>query len=263
MNNAGNARRWLNTNRHLDSINDMIKMDTLKNVQLQMSRQADTPSQVREGIRAIAYSLKGKKVKKTERVITEAVEKAMEECREVLENLVEALMKSLTGIVEQAKETMARIKKGQSTEAGSGVGGMARAGIGGRGTQHREVGGQTLYADAVRWAKREDISQRARNKTKQIIIDNMPGGEGWKGLTEQELIRKAKIMKDMMRIQGLDAPKMEFAMAWVLKNGGVLYELGTAEAAEWLAKEGVKKVFLALEQPSKTRYITSSWSSYQ
>lgn len=65
-----------------------------------------------------------------------------------------------------------------------------------------------------------------------MIINNTQGGEGWKGLTERELIEKAKIAKDLMGIQGIDSPKVEFITACRLTNGGVLYELSTTKVAK-------------------------------
>ena len=100
------------------------------------------------------------------------------------------------------------------------------------------------FAQAAWRAEHKDMLQRVSNKTRQMLIDNVEGNNAWRGLTERELVEKAKIARDLMGIQGLDSPKVEFLSARALKNGGILYELNSAGAAEWLAKLDVRKAFI-------------------
>ncbi|KAG6867743.1 hypothetical protein C0993_011739, partial [Termitomyces sp. T159_Od127] len=51
-------------------------------------------------------------------------------------------------------------------------------------------------------------------------------------------------MKEMMGMQGLDGSDIEFVTARKLKNGGILYQLNSTEAAEWLFRQDIQKAFL-------------------
>ncbi|KAG5353607.1 hypothetical protein C0989_004715 [Termitomyces sp. Mn162] len=236
VNNMSEAKYWLSANGHLDNISNKMKADSLKNVLLQLLRRTDTPMDIRDGMRAVAFGMEDIVVGEAEKVVMEAVGKVMEECREVLENLAEVSMKSLKGMAEQAREGREGLEEGQVMEMRVSQGG---ANEGGGGWQWRMAREGALYADAARRAEREDMVQKARNKTRQVIIDNAQGAGGWKELTEKELIEKAQITKDMMGIQGLDSPKVDIITAWKLKNRGVLYKLKSTKAAEWLMKEEV------------------------
>ncbi|KNZ71540.1 hypothetical protein J132_08632 [Termitomyces sp. J132] len=165
--------------------------------------------------------------------------KAMEEYREVLETMVEATVKTIKSMMEQTKKLVERVEEGQVVEVRN-----TQRGVGG-GEKAKVLRGMRMnYTQAVRRAKHEDIVLRTKAKMKQVIINNGKGGEGWKELSEKELVEKAKIARELMGIQGMDGPKVEFMSARKLKNGGVLYELNSTEVAEWLSKRDVCKAFL-------------------
>lgn len=186
-------------------------------------------------------------------MVIETMGRAMEEYREILENLAEATVKTVKSMVEQMKEMMRRIKEGQILEQGVRQGnreggGAEEGGEGGVGggdmEARRQAMGTMSFAQVARRAEHKDMMQRRNNKTRQMLVDNIEGNESWKGLTERELVEKARIARDLMSIQGLDSPKIEFLSARALKNGGILYELNSTDAASWLAKLDVWKAFI-------------------
>ncbi|KNZ76768.1 hypothetical protein J132_08679, partial [Termitomyces sp. J132] len=165
---------------------------------------------------------------------------AMEEYREVLENMAEATVETVKEMAEQTREVVGRIEGGQVVEV--------RARQIGEEERRERVADMTTtglnFTQVACRAKHKDIVRRAKNKMKQMIIVNAKGNEGWKDLAEKALLEKAKIPKDLMGVQGLDTLKVEFFSARKLKNGGVLYKLNSTEAAEWLAKLDMWAAFL-------------------
>ncbi|KAG6895720.1 hypothetical protein C0992_013078 [Termitomyces sp. T32_za158] len=201
VNSGEEVKGWMNANRYLDRVNDKVRLDTLKNILLQLLRRPDTPIQVRNSMRAVAFGMEDIKLREAEKEMAEAMGKAAKEYREVLENLVETLMKSLKGMANHAKETLERMGDSQTgAEVRMDQGGGVAEGGGGRQEAWATAGEGVSYVEVARRVEREDMAQRARFRAKQIIIDNRQGGEGWRGLTELELIEKAKITKDMMGI---------------------------------------------------------------
>lgn len=230
------ARKWLQTNGHIDNVSDTIELDTLKNVLLQLARHADTTIELRDGLWAVAYGLEATSTGALEKTVAAVMGKAMENCKEAIGNLIGETAKSMEGIVHQTKETLSRLEERRGEEISDQAERTDREG----GTNWP---GRT-YAEVTRRAEREDIDHRNKNRSRQLIIDNTQRGESWGGLTERELIEKAKIAKDLMGIQGIDSPKVEFITACKLINGGILYELSTVDAAKWFAKEEVRAAFL-------------------
>ena len=65
-------------------------------------------------------------------------------------------------------------------------------------------------------------------------------------LTEEDLLEKARVTLVRMGLEGKDRPKdMEDAFRSVKRkpNGGLLYELTSADAAAWLRQDDVQKSF--------------------
>lgn len=83
------------------------------------------------------------------------------------------------------------------------------------------------------------VSTLARGdaRSHQVLVDKAPGAtsNGLENLTEKELVEKARIATDQLAQtdEHLNTP-IQFIGARKLRNGGVIYEMGTAEAAHWL-----------------------------
>ncbi|KAF9803141.1 hypothetical protein IEO21_09754 [Rhodonia placenta] len=83
----------------------------------------------------------------------------------------------------------------------------------------------------------------------QVLIDRDPkaAGDGIHNLSERELVVKASIALDNMGEDGADAPDggIVFRSARRLKNGGVIFEINTVAAADWLRKPDVMHHFIS------------------
>lgn len=87
--------------------------------------------------------------------------------------------------------------------------------------------------------------EHSERKTRQILIDGVPttDNEG-KELTEEKLVEKAQKVLELME-DGETAPDgMRFRSAIRIRNGGLLLELNSKEAAAWLQRPHVMKTFI-------------------
>ncbi|KNZ74392.1 hypothetical protein J132_06962 [Termitomyces sp. J132] len=98
------ARAWLYESRVLDKMGGLINTDMLKAALLMLIARKDVSQDMKEELRAVAIGLDEVRVGEAEKLVMETVGKAMEEYREVLENMVEATVKTVKGMAEQAKE---------------------------------------------------------------------------------------------------------------------------------------------------------------
>lgn len=104
------------------------------------------------------------------------------------------------------------------------------------------------YAQAHLPAEHTTTLARINIRQKQVLIDKAPGTStnGLETLTEEELVKKAKTALTMMGLEAGDAPEgTRFRGARKLKNGGIIYEMETAEAAAWLKGNDVMDRFIA------------------
>ncbi|KAG6867744.1 hypothetical protein C0993_011740, partial [Termitomyces sp. T159_Od127] len=104
------ARAWLKENGALTEINEPIDIDILKETLCMLTTQKDALNKVKEGIRAVLLGMDELKVGEMCKGMMETVEKAMEEYWEVLEDLAEATVKTVKGMVEQAKEMAEKVE---------------------------------------------------------------------------------------------------------------------------------------------------------
>ncbi|KNZ77458.1 hypothetical protein J132_05416 [Termitomyces sp. J132] len=243
---AEGARAWLLENGALASEDKPMSLDGLRKALVTLYTRKDIPQDVKDGMKAIAIGLEEVKVEETGKMVMEKVGKAMDEYREALETLAEATVKTITEMAEQTKELVERVEEGQVVDMRREESTTKEARTGGDEGEEEAPRNHTVsYAQAARRAEREDVERRAKDRTRQLIVDNTEGGRGWKDLTEKELIEKAKVAKELMGIQGMDSPEIEFLSARKLRNGGVLYKLNSTDAAKWLAKPDVRRTFLS------------------
>ena len=88
----------------------------------------------------------------------------------------------------------------------------------------------------------EQITTIARGDARscQVLVDKAPNADhnGLKELTEKELVEKARIaLEQLEQTDQLPDIVVQFVGAKKLRNGGVIYEMNTAEAAHWLKSE--------------------------
>ena len=91
------------------------------------------------------------------------------------------------------------------------------------------------------------VITRGETNDKQILIqkDANANSNALDSLTEKDLVTKANTALDLMGIEAADQPKdTKFVGAKKLRNGNVLYQLDTAEAAKWLRQPEVQKAFI-------------------
>lgn len=108
------------------------------------------------------------------------------------------------------------------------------------------------YAAAARRnvpAKHTQVVARGDARRRQVLIDRDPKatGDGDRTLSERELAMKASIALENMGDDGADAPVggVHFRSARRLQNGGVIFEMNTAEAASWLRQVDVVSQFIS------------------
>lgn len=78
---------------------------------------------------------------------------------------------------------------------------------------------------------------RGDARSRQVLVDKAPGANtsGLEELSEKELVEKARMAYEQMAQTNVDnVPPVQFVGARKLRNGGVIYETGTPEAAQWL-----------------------------
>ena len=74
-------------------------------------------------------------------------------------------------------------------------------------------------------------------RSRQVLVDKAPGAStsGLEDLSESELVEKAKLAYEQLEQASGDAEtQISFVGARKLHNGGVIYEMGSTEAAQWL-----------------------------
>lgn len=173
-----------------------VGAETLKSVLLQILQRTDTPSEVRDSMHAVAFSLECIRMKKTERGVAKVVERALEEYNEVLETLAEVLVKMVKEMAKQVKDREGRadFKEGQVVESVSNQEGGRKKGA------HLT---RNTYADVVRKAKQADILYQAHSTAQQLIFDFPAESMTIKNLLEKELTMKAAMAKELIASWGL------------------------------------------------------------
>ncbi|KAG1794808.1 uncharacterized protein HD556DRAFT_1236238, partial [Suillus plorans] len=100
--------------------------------------------------------------------------------------------------------------------------------------------GTRTYAHAARTNAPPPLTKilaRSEAQARQILIDRRSFGEidTLRGLTEAELVAKAKLTLELVEKDGVPIPQgLTFQSARRLPHGGILYELDSAESAQWL-----------------------------
>lgn len=209
-----------------------------------------------DGIRAVAFAMGELESVDLAKNIVDSITKVLEKPLATLSSTVEKVNEaadtlrgsanSVTGTIEEFREECTRSAQ-QVTEAAEGLASQ----------QHNSSppnsSNTASYADAAKNGARvslppEYAAVAARNvsRSRQILIDKLPGSNSTLDkLTELELVAKANLTLDCMGLEATDRPEgTEFVSVRRLANGGVVYDLTSSAAAEWLRREDVRKAFL-------------------
>ncbi|KAF5383104.1 hypothetical protein D9615_004832 [Tricholomella constricta] len=230
------AKKWMEDNGHTMRPED-IEASDLKHAILTLAKVQGVPSEVVEGLRAVALCIEDLEQTRVEEAMAGVVAKMWEEMKEEVGVVAEASVKSVKEIGEDIR------RRDEEREIRAAA------------TRTPASSAPRLYADMVRpeagttaaEAEHREVMGRGETRDKQVLVDGKGDGSNGAiaGLTEKLLIEKAKMTLDLMGIGGLDAPRgIDFVAVRKLRNGGALYEMNSTEAAAWLREENVKKLFV-------------------
>lgn len=216
-----------------------------------------------EGVRAVALILEDDAKRHTKDKIHELVKESLAQTKEQMSETLgqmndaadhyKSSSYSMNRVMEEFREECHVITHNLGESAEDLVGEltlaiMARAEAPARAERKTGTQPQVLYAQAHLPSTHESMLARNEVKRRQVLVDKAPNAStnGLKDLTEGELVTKGSTTLNLMGMEAGDAPEgARFNGAKKLKNGGVVYEMNSAEAATWLRGEAVMKSFLA------------------
>lgn len=238
-----------------------VDLPTLSYVLLQLASAASRgPKALTDGIRAVALLLTDANRQQTADAITASVKTQLNEYMETFAANVETMRDAVEHVTAAAKEITGKmddLKDGfqetaeQLTQATQDftektTENLAMATATPYHTHQVETYASvaqqqipTTHASAI---TRGDITD------KQILIqkDKDATDNTLEPLSEKELVVKANTTLDLMGIEADDKPPgTAFVGAKKLRNGSILYQLSTRDAANWLKQNEVRKSFMA------------------
>ncbi|KAI1783357.1 hypothetical protein LXA43DRAFT_903756, partial [Ganoderma leucocontextum] len=156
----------------------------------------------------------------------------MEEASKELERTVEGVRSEVDALREQASEWREAGRKGPEGCSASS--------------------GRPLYADVLRTTTamplagpQARVAEREILRQRQVLVDGLTLEDETGGrLSEEAVVARANEALTSLTLQGAIAPEgAKFTAAKVLRNGGTVLELESAEAAEWVREnaEGMEK----------------------
>jgi hypothetical protein len=168
--------------------------------------------------------------------------KDLEEAMNGIKNAMEESNRSLADAATDLNAAVLSSQGGRGREMSLEPG--ESGGVGGDPAEKR---GRS-YADAIRDTPAEHIDAIARTEImrRQVVMRRDPaaGADCFEGLSEKELILKAKIAVDLIQSEDVDTiDHVDFVHAKKTAGGGVVLVLKTEEAAEWLRSERVMTRF--------------------
>ncbi|KIK02007.1 hypothetical protein K443DRAFT_122095 [Laccaria amethystina LaAM-08-1] len=186
-----------------------------------------------------------------------------------MENLMEMIANTITNaispVLAEVHDIVVSITQGAATEISrvveEKVVGEAREMLKGEIAQLKEVpwpvaGWQTgcpsytsITAEVTTIGiEREHQATMAKGtlQRRQILLDGIQGVRtAVDGLTERELVEKANLALKGMSIWASDRPAgTKLMVVKKLRNGGVVFELESEKAAEWVKKKDVREIFV-------------------
>lgn len=227
-----------------------IDLQLLAHILLQFGVTNKLPKPITDGIRAVAFLIEDAHNQQIADSIAEMVKIQIREQMESFNSDVETMRDAGEHITDTAKmitKKMDDFNNGfqemadQLTQATQELTEKATKPTN---TENRTTNqGPTTYAAATQQYDRNEHTEvilRGETVDKQILVqkkrdtevnnDNPPTD-----LTEKELVTKANTALDLMGWEGLDKPQhTTFVAARKLRNGDIMYQVNTSEAAEWM-----------------------------
>ena len=247
MKDAQEARDWLE-GHNLAIEEEVFTTGSLAFALLQLAEgnAGDSMETLINGIRAVALCLDTL---------------AMENLAETIAN---AVTNTISPVLAEVHDIVGNITQGAATEISrvveEKVVGDAREMLKGEIAQLKEIPrpvagwqtGRPSYASITAEAttigtEREHQATMMKGilQRRQILLDGIQGVRtATDGLTERELVEKANLALEGMGIRGSDKPVgTKFVAAKKLRNGGVVFEMDSEKAAEWVRKKDVRGIF--------------------
>ena len=238
-----------------------VDLPTLSYVLLQLASVASRgPKALTDGIRAVAFLLTDANRQQTADAITTSVKSQLDEYMESFAANVETMRDAVEHVTAAAKEITGKMddfKDGfqetaeQLTQATQDFTEKTTENLATTTATPPHAHQAATYASAAQQqiptAHASAIS-RGDITDKQILIqkDKDATDNALEPLSEKDLVVKANTTLDLMGIEADDKPLgTTFVGARKLRNGSVLYQLSTKEAASWLKQDEVRKSFMA------------------
>ena len=220
------------------------------------------PKQVADGIRAVAFLLANASAQQIADEITSMVKNQLQEhieeftsnlenMRDAIEHITAATDK-ITGKIdeftdefqettEQIAQATQELTEKASESANKAAIETTAPPLANQPFTYATAAQQELHADHA------EVITRGNTADKQILIqkDKNATDNVLDSLSEKDLVAKANTALDLMGMAGLDRPRhATFIGAKKLRNGSVLYQMNTKEAAAWLRALDVQKAFM-------------------
>ena len=237
-----------------------IDLQTLAYVLLQIGCAATRgQKQIADGIRAVAFLLANASAQKIADEVSEMVKNQIQEhienfttgvenMRDAVEHVTMAT-KTMTGKIDEVKDGLQETTE-QLTQATQELTGKTAESTNKATTDQIFDPQPMTYAAATQQevhADHAEVITRGHTTDKQILIqkDKDATDNALDSLTEKDLVVKANTALDLMGKAGMNKPRhTSFIGAKKLRNGNVLYQLNSKDAATWLREPEVQKAFM-------------------
>jgi hypothetical protein len=238
-----------------------VDLPTLSYVLLQLASTASRgPKALTDGIRVVAFLLTDTDRQQTADAITTSVKTQLDEYMETFATNVETMRDAVEHVTAAAKEITSKMDDfkdnfqemaEQLTQATQDFTEKAMENLATATAIPHHAHQVATYASVVQQqvpTAHASAITRGDITDKQILIQKAKDATDntLKPLSEKDLVVKANTTLDLMGIEADDKPLgTTFVGAKKLRNGSVLYQLSTREAASWLKQNEVRKSFMA------------------
>lgn len=249
------AKEYLNPGKPTD-------LQTLSHILFQLGHPTiRMPKALTDGIRVVAFLLADASAQQMANMITATVKSQLQECMTVFTAEVETMrdaVEHVTVAVIDIKGKMEDFNKGfqetadqlaQAThklmeKTAENANTITEKSL----TQNHQ---QPTYATITQQqdppAHTVSVITRGEITNKQILIQKDPNttNNTLESLSEKDLVAKANMTLDLMGIEAADKPPgTTFVGAKKLRNGNVLYQLNSKDAADWMKELEVQTAFM-------------------
>lgn len=231
------AQKWIEKPMPTDP-----NMDTLIYLMFYMAGNIKTPT-LKDNVRALAFyasairleTLAKEVAEKTIAKIQPAIEALEEVCRTMKETeLLNA------GMASEVRDAVINLQEERAKIGPELVKAVEEATVATtiNATQTGEQASERTYAAALRRnvpQNHDSIMAREEIRSRQVMVDGLANPQdGSQELSIQALLQKAQLALDNMEGKMGEPHKIAFVAAKRIRNGGVLFELTSTAAAQWL-----------------------------